>query len=103
MRTQPRSLLAAIPQLDFRELPLTDICCGSAGVYNVEHIEMSMELLDNKMKMIETTGASTVVTANPGCMLQLRAGAEMFGGGQRVLHVVELLDESYREAGQRVP
>ena len=102
VRTQPRTLLAAIPQLDFRELPLTDICCGSAGVYNVEHIEMSMELLDDKMKMIETTGAGTVVTANPGCMLQLRAGVEMFGGGQRVLHVVELLDESYRAAGQRV-
>jgi glycolate oxidase iron-sulfur subunit len=79
-------------------LPLSDICCGSAGIYNVEHTEMSMELLEKKMQMAATTGAGTIATANPGCMLQLRAGAEMFGQGQRVVHVVELLDEAYRKA-----
>jgi len=95
----PRQLLAAIPELQFRELPLSEICCGSAGIYNVEHTDLSMDLLRKKMQMIETTGAGTVVTANPGCMLQLRAGAERFGRGQRVLHVVELLDEAYQKAG----
>ena len=96
VRTPPREMLAAIPDLRFRELPLSEICCGSAGVYNVEHTEMSMALLEKKMQMIETTGADTIVTANPGCMLQLRVGVEKYGKRQRVLHVVELLDEAYR-------
>jgi glycolate oxidase iron-sulfur subunit len=98
VRVQPRKMLEAIPELKFRELPLSEICCGSAGVYNVEHTEMAMELLQKKMQMVETTGAEMIVTANPGCMLQLRAGAEMFSRGQRVVHVVELLDASYRKA-----
>lgn len=98
VRTPPRTMLAAIPALEFRELPLSEICCGSAGVYNVEHTEMSMALLEKKMQMAGATGADTIVTANPGCMLQLRVGAERFGSGQRVMHVVELLDESYRKA-----
>ncbi len=59
---------------------------------------MSMALLEKKMQMVETTGADTIVTANPGCLLQLRVGVEKYGKGQRVLHVVELLDEAYREA-----
>ena len=102
VRTPPRAMLAAIPALEFHELPLSEICCGSAGVYNVEHTEMSMALLEKKMQMAGATGADTIVTANPGCMLQLRVGAERFGSGQRVMHVVELLDESYRKAeGQR--
>ena len=96
VRTPPRKMLAAIPDLRFRELPLSEICCGSAGVYNVEHTDMSMALLEKKMKMIETTGADTIVTANPGCLLQLRVGVEKYGKNQRVLHVVELLDEAYR-------
>jgi glycolate oxidase iron-sulfur subunit len=98
VRNAPRQLVNAIPEIQFRELPLSDICCGSAGIYNVEHTEMSMELLEKKMQMAATTGAGTIATANPGCMLQLRAGAEMFGQGQRVVHVVELLDEAYRKA-----
>jgi glycolate oxidase iron-sulfur subunit len=97
VRTPPRRLIGAIPGVSLRELPLSELCCGSAGVYNVEHTEMSMELLRKKMQMIETTEADTIVTANPGCLLQLRAGAEMFSRGQRVLHVVELLDEAYRK------
>jgi glycolate oxidase iron-sulfur subunit len=59
---------------------------------------MSMRLLEKKMQMAAATGADTIVTANPGCMLQLRAGVEMFGRGQRVMHVVEVLDEAYRKA-----
>ena len=96
MRSAPREVLAAIPELNFKELPLSEICCGSAGIYNVEHTDMSMELLKNKMQMVETTGASLIVTANPGCMLQLQAGAKMFSNGQQVMHVVELLDKAYR-------
>jgi glycolate oxidase iron-sulfur subunit len=100
IRLQPRQLLEAVPGLKFKELPLSDLCCGSAGVYNVQHTEMSMALLEKKMQMAATTGADTIVTANPGCMLQLRAGAELFGRNQRVLHVVEVLDEAYRSTAR---
>jgi glycolate oxidase iron-sulfur subunit len=98
VRNPPRELLRAIPELRFKELPLTEICCGSAGVYNVQHTEMSMALLENKMKMVESTGADLIVTANPGCMLQLEAGGRLFSKGQQVMHVIELLDDAYRRA-----
>lgn len=96
VRNPPRKLLGLLPGVTFRELPLTEICCGSAGVYNVQHTEMSMSLLENKMTNVDSTGADVIVTANPGCMLQLQAGDKMFGEGKRrVLHVVELLDQAY--------
>jgi glycolate oxidase iron-sulfur subunit len=96
IRTAPRRLLNAIPGIAFREMPLSDLCCGSAGIYNVAHPEMSSSLLDKKMVSANSTGAAVIATANPGCMLQLRAGVKLHGQGQRVSHVVELLDESYR-------
>jgi len=74
---------------------LSDHCCGSAGIYNVIHTDMSMALLEKKMEAVNETGAERIVTANPGCMLQLRAGVERWGRGQRVSHVVEILDEAY--------
>lgn len=98
IRSAPRELLKRIPGLTFTELPQAEICCGSAGIYNVVHTEMAMALLDRKMESVSRTGAQRIVTANPGCMLQLRAGVERHGGGQRVSHVVEILDEAYRAA-----
>jgi glycolate oxidase iron-sulfur subunit len=97
IRTAPRQLLASVPGLEFREMPLADLCCGSAGIYNVVHNEMAMAILEKKMAAINGTGATIVATANPGCMLELRAGVERWGRGQRVLHVVEVLDEAYRQ------
>ena len=96
VRVQPRKLLQAVPELTFREMPLSDVCCGSAGIYNVVHNEMSMAILEKKMQHVNSTGADVIATANPGCMLQLAAGAEMHGRKQRVVHVVEILDEAYR-------
>ncbi|MBI4876339.1 MAG: 4Fe-4S dicluster domain-containing protein [Acidobacteria bacterium] len=96
IRVAPRKLLAAVPELKYRELPLADLCCGSAGIYNLVHNDLAMSLLEKKMAAAATTGADLILTANPGCLLQLRAGAKMFGRGQRVAHVVEILDESYR-------
>ena len=78
---------------------MSDACCGSAGIYNVIHTDMSMSLLQKKMEAVNATGAERIVTANPGCMLQLRAGVERWGRGQRVSHVVEILDEAYRGTG----
>jgi glycolate oxidase iron-sulfur subunit len=95
IRAQPRRLLAAVPGLQFREMPLADLCCGSAGVYNVVENEMAMAVLEKKMQSVNGTGADVIATANPGCMLQLEAGARLHGRGQRVAHVVEILDEAY--------
>jgi glycolate oxidase iron-sulfur subunit len=96
IRAAPRKLLRAIPGLSFREMPLSDLCCGSAGIYNILHTDMSMSLLEKKMDDVRSTGAQVIATANPGCMLQLEAGIRRFGGAARVAHVVELLDEAYR-------
>ena len=96
VRTQPRKLLRAVPGLTFREMPMSDLCCGSAGIYNVVQNEMAMTVLKSKMDYVNMTNAEVIVTANPGCMLQLKAGARMHGKGQRVAHVVEILDEAYR-------
>ena len=59
---------------------------------------MAMRLLEKKMQNVNATGADRIATANPGCMLQLRAGVVKHGHGQRVSHVVEILDEAYRGA-----
>ncbi len=96
VRIPPRKLLEAVPGLKFREMPQSDLCCGSAGVYNVVEHEMAMALLEKKMQSVNATGAQVVATANPGCLLQLKAGAGFYGHGQQVRHVVEILDESYR-------
>lgn len=96
IRVQPRKVLAAIPGVELREMALSDMCCGSAGIYNVQHNEMAMSLLKNKMQSVNATGAECIVTANPGCMIQLQAGARIHGKDQPVLHVVEVLDRAYR-------
>lgn len=96
IRSAPRQLLRAIPGLRFKEMPLSDICCGSAGIYNVLHTGLSMDILEKKMANVELARAEIIATANPGCMLQLEAGVRKWGRGERVAHVVELLDEAYR-------
>jgi glycolate oxidase iron-sulfur subunit len=94
VREAPRKLLRAIPGLDLVELPHSDICCGSAGVYNVTHTEASLELLAEKMRYASGTNAQVIATSNPGCLLQMRAGVEMHHTNQQVLHVIELLDQA---------
>jgi glycolate oxidase iron-sulfur subunit len=96
IRSAPRDLLRRVPGLELREMRLSDLCCGSAGIYNVVHTDMSMQLLEKKMQTVNATGAERIATANPGCMLQLRAGVAKHGSGQTVSHVVEILDEAYR-------
>ncbi|MBI1885876.1 MAG: 4Fe-4S dicluster domain-containing protein [Chloroflexi bacterium] len=92
----PRALLAAVPGLRLVEMEHADRCCGSAGVYNLTNREMSLRLLDDKMRDIGATGAAVIATANPGCMLQLEAGLRRHRLPGRVVHVVELLDEAYQ-------
>ena len=96
IRKEPRALLAQIPGLTVRELHEADWCCGSAGTYNLTQPEMAGRLQRRKVENIRATGADAVVTANPGCIIQIQQGLE--GGARpiRVLHIVELLDEAYR-------
>jgi glycolate oxidase iron-sulfur subunit len=98
IRRPPRALLVAIPGLEFHEMAGADLCCGSAGVYNVVQNDMAMQILERKMETVNATGARIIATANPGCLLQLQAGVRMHGSGQRVMHVVEVLDLAYRNA-----
>jgi len=93
-REAPRQLLRAIPGVELVELPFADICCGSAGVYNVTQTKASLDLLAEKMAYTKTTNAQIIATTNPGCLLQLRAGVEIHKTGQEVLHVIELLDRA---------
>ena len=101
VRVQPRRLLEGIPGLDLREVAEAELCCGSAGVYNVLHPEPARELGDRKARNIVATGADVLVTANPGCLMQVASAierwAESEGGHPMTLaHTVEVLDASIR-------
>ncbi len=96
IKAAPRSLLRAVPGLIFKEMPNSDLCCGSAGIYNVVHNDMAMAVLEKKMSYVNMVNPDVIVTANPGCMLQLKAGAQIHGKGQPVKHVIEVLDEAYK-------
>jgi glycolate oxidase iron-sulfur subunit len=93
---QPRELLRAIPGVELVELPEAMWCCGSAGIYNITQPEMSMALLERKMRHIAATGAQVVATGNPGCIGQIRYGAKRFGMSIKVVHPVTLLARAYR-------
>ncbi len=91
----PRRLLAAIPDLELREMEESSLCCGSAGIYNVQQPEMAQRLQRRKVDHVLATAPEIVATANPGCALQLRNGLDRAGAADvRVAHVIQLLDES---------
>jgi len=95
----PLRMLRAIPELRFVPLEGSDVCCGGAGVYNLLETEMSARVLDEKLGHVKRTGAQLLATGNPGCQMQIGAGARLAGLPLRVCHPVELLDESYERAG----
>lgn len=101
VRAQPRSLLTSIPGLRLVEMDGSDRCCGSAGIYNITHPEMSQTVLSEKMQMVNDTGAQAVVAPNPGCMLQLRFGGKKFGPDIPVYHLMDLLDKAYETTETR--
>jgi glycolate oxidase iron-sulfur subunit len=96
IREQPRAILRSIPGLELVELRGSDDCCGSAGIYNVTQPDTSMALLDRKMAAVVETGAEILVTANPGCAIQIGAGIRARGLAMSVAHPVDLLDRAYR-------
>ena len=95
IRNQPRALLRQIPGLELIEMKDSDVCCGSAGIYNLTHYDISVELLDQKMANLLATGAEAVVAPNPGCSMQLAFGARRARVELQQLHVVDLLARSY--------
>jgi glycolate oxidase iron-sulfur subunit len=96
VRAQPRRLLADIPGLSLREIASAEICCGSAGVWNVLNPEPARELGDRKARDVLATGADLLVTANPGCMMQVAAAVHRAGGVIGLAHTVQVLDASIR-------
>jgi glycolate oxidase iron-sulfur subunit len=90
IRRQPRDLLRSLPGVTLVEMAHPDICCGSAGIYNALEPEMSGRILAEKLDDLLATGAELVVTANPGCQLQLQSGLRGRGSGIPVLHLAEL-------------
>jgi len=95
----PLKLLRAIPNLNLVPLEGAERCCGAAGVYNLLESQMSQGVLKEKLDQIRKTGAAILATGNPGCQMQISAGAQVAGFHLRVCHPIELLDESYRRAG----
>ncbi len=98
IRAQPRELLRAIPGVELVEMDEADSCCGSAGFYNLTQPELSQALLRQKVARVQASGAQWLVTANPGCLLQLRAGMRQAGLGVRVASLAEVLAEAYAGA-----
>ncbi|MDF2979692.1 MAG: protein of unknown function cysteine-rich region domain protein [Actinomycetospora sp.] len=98
IRTEPRRVLRAIPGVDLVELPEAEICCGSAGIYNMLQPQAASDLGRRKADNIRGTGADVLVTANPGCLLQIRKYLE---GDLPMLHPIQLIDASIR--GVRPP
>jgi glycolate oxidase iron-sulfur subunit len=96
IRKQPRQLLAAVPGVELVEMAHADICCGSAGIYSALQPDMSKRILEEKMEDLLSTGATRVVTANPGCQMQLEAGLRDRGRSDvAVMHLAELIAEAY--------
>jgi glycolate oxidase iron-sulfur subunit len=98
----PRRLLASIPGLELREMEESSLCCGSAGIYNVQQPEMAQRLQRRKVERVLEVAPEIVATANPGCAMQIRNGLDRAGAAEvRVAHVIQLLDESLSSGARR--
>lgn len=96
VRAQPRRLLEAIPGLELREIAESELCCGSAGIYNILNPDTARELGDRKAANVVATGADLLVTANPGCLMQVTSAIERSGHPMGLAHTIEVLDASIR-------
>lgn len=102
VRSEPRTLIRSIPDSQFIEMKESDVCCGSAGIYNLIHPAEARQLLERKLDRIAESGAEVVVSGNPGCLIQLDVGMKRRGMKVRVAHPVELLAWAY-DAGAGSP
>ena len=103
VRAQPRRLLQTIPGVEILEIPESDICCGSAGIYNLVEPEPATALRDRKVAHLVRTAPDVLVSSNPGCLLQIGAGLDAAGRRIPVMHLVELLDRSIAAARTTAP
>ena len=99
VRAQPRAVLATIPGLVVKEIAEGDMCCGSAGIYNLTNPEPARELGDRKAANVAATGAELLVTSNPGCLLQVTDALRRQGRTMPTAHMVLVLDASLRGVG----
>jgi glycolate oxidase iron-sulfur subunit len=99
VRAQPRALLTGIPGLEVREIADPEICCGSAGIWNVLNPGPAAELGARKAATVLATGAELLVTANPGCLMQVAASIRKAGGSIALAHTAQVLDASIRDLG----
>ncbi len=95
VREAPRRLLRALPGVEFLELPDSDWCCGSAGVYNLTHPGMADAQLAGKLDRIESVTPDVVIASNPGCLLHMQRGARERGSEVRIVHLLDVLGEAY--------
>jgi glycolate oxidase iron-sulfur subunit len=98
IRSQPRALLASIPGVEVLTPPESEICCGSAGIYNLVETEAARDLGARKAEHIASLKPDIVATANPGCMLQIAASGRRLGVRWNIVHPIELVDASIRGA-----
>jgi glycolate oxidase iron-sulfur subunit len=92
IKAQPRAVLMRIPALDLVDVPEASICCGSAGIYNMVEPVAAAQLGDRKAQHVYSTGASIVVSGNPGCLLQMKNAFRRLGQDVPAVHFVQLLD-----------
>lgn len=95
VRSEPRALLSAIPNLTLLEIPEGELCCGSAGTYNLEQPEIAGQLGERKARNILATGADAIITGNIGCLTQIAAHLQRLGRPLAIWHTVEVLDRAY--------
>jgi len=101
VETAPRRLLQMIPGIELIDHEDPTGCCGAAGIYNLTHREMSQQVLERKMRALAAADPDVIASGNPGCLIQLAAGARKWGLRARVVHPIELLAESYGELRPR--
>jgi glycolate oxidase iron-sulfur subunit len=97
VREPPRRLLQGIPGIEIREIAESEICCGSAGIYNLLEPDAANQLRDRKVQNILRTEADMIVSSNPGCLLQIATGFEDAGRAVPIMHLIQLLDRSISE------
>ncbi len=98
IKDQPRTILKSIPGVEFAEMSEADMCCGAAGSYAFKNYDLSRKVLERKMGNVARTGADTLVSSCPACIMQLTCGVGQQKLPVSVLEIVELLDEAYRNA-----
>ncbi|GAB7387002.1 (Fe-S)-binding protein [Bacillaceae bacterium] len=101
VKDAPVRLLKAVSPSGYVELPNSNLCCGSAGIYNLLQPQLANDILDKKMANVRETGADILITANPGCLLQMKAGIVRAGLAEKVkaMHIVDYLVEAVERAG----